>query len=91
MFNINYKNLLFPFIKYVYTSSILIHRHHYRTPWRDDQSINISTCGMGDGVRIGVQVFRKKLHTHIHLEHAKVELYLSQKKEKKKKKKYRHH
>ena len=44
---------------------------------------------MGDGLRIRVQVFRKKLHTRIRLEHAKVELYLSQKKEKKKKKKKR--
>lgn len=49
VFNINYRNLLLPFIKDVYTSSILIHRHHHRTPWRDDQSINISTCGMFGG------------------------------------------
>ena len=44
-------------------------------------SRSISVCEMW-GVRVGIQVFKRELHTHIHLDYAKVEI-LSYKKNKK--------
>jgi len=35
-------------------------------PWCDGHSTSISVCGVW-GVRARVQVSRRKLHTHIHL------------------------
>ena len=32
--------------------------------------------------KTGVQVFRRKLHSHIHLDYTRIEFYLSQKKKK---------
>ena len=46
--------------------------------WHDSHSISISMCGVWS-VRVKIQVFRKKLHTHIHLNYVRVE-FLSCKK-----------
>ena len=35
--------------------------------WCDGHFTNISACGVW-GVKVGVQVSRKELHTHIHLD-----------------------
>ena len=53
-------------------------------PWCDGHSTSISACGVW-GVRAGVQVTRRELHTYIHLNWVRVE-FLSCKKKKKKKK-----
>ena len=46
--------------------------------------LNIRTCGVWRE-KTGVQVSRRKLHLHIHLDYTRIEFYLSQKKKKKKK------
>ena len=51
-------------------------------PWCDGYSTNISACGVW-GAQAGVQVSKKELHTHIHLDQAKVEFYLVSTKKKK--------
>ena len=40
--------------------------------WCDGHSTSISACGVW-GVMIEIQVFRKKFHTHIHLDYVRVE------------------
>ena len=44
-------------------------------PWCDGYSTSISVCGVW-GAKAGVQISRRELHTHIHLDQAKVEFYL---------------
>ena len=41
-------------------------------PWCDGHFTSISACGMWE-VRAGVQVFRRELHTNIHLDQVRVE------------------
>ena len=54
----------------------------------DDHSTSISACGIwGMGVRVGVQVFRRKFYTHIHLDYTTRVKFLSCINQKKKKKK----
>ena len=48
-------------------------------PWCDGHSTDISACGVW-GVRAGVQVSKRELHTHIHLNQTRVEFYLVLKK-----------
>ena len=36
-------------------------------PWCDGHSTSINACGVW-GVRAEIQVFRRKFHTHIHLD-----------------------
>ena len=47
--------------------------------------LSIRACGVWRE-KTGVQVSRRKLHSHIHLDYTRIEFYLSQKKKKKKKK-----
>ena len=43
-------------------------------PWCDGHSTSISACGVwGVGVRAEVQVSRRELHTHIHIDYVRVE------------------
>ena len=51
--------------------------------WYGDHSISISVCGVWE-VRAGVQIFRRKLHTYIHLDYVRVEFLSYIKKEKNK-------
>ena len=48
--------------------------------WCDSHSTSISTCGVW-GARAGIQIFRRKLYTHIHLNYVRIE-FLSCKKNK---------
>ena len=41
--------------------------------WCGSHSKNINTCGVW-GVRTGVQVFMRKLHTYIHLNDVRLEI-----------------
>ena len=36
-------------------------------PWCDGHSTSISVCGVWE-VRVGVQVYRREFHTHIHID-----------------------
>ena len=46
---------------------------YHRTPWCNGHSISISVCEVW-GARAEVQVSRRKLHTHIHLDQARVKI-----------------
>ena len=46
--------------------------------------LSIRACGVWRE-KTGVQVSRRKLHSHIYLDYTRIEFYLSQKKKKKKK------
>ena len=50
--------------------------------WCDGHSTSVSVCGVW-GIRTEVQVFMRKLHTHIHLDYVKVEILSCIKKKKK--------
>ena len=52
-------------------------------PWCGSHSTSISVVGVW-GTRAGVQVSRGELHTHIHLDYARVEILFCKKKKKKK-------
>ena len=52
-------------------------------PWCGGHLTNINDCGVL-GVRVGVKVSKKELHTHIHLDYAKIEILSCKKKKKKK-------
>ena len=52
-------------------------------PWCGGHLTNINACGVL-GVRVGVQVSKKELYTHIHLDYAKIEILPCIKKIKKK-------
>ena len=47
--------------------------------WHDDHSTNINICKVGGwvGGRVGIQVLKRELHTHIHLDYTKM-IFLSQ-------------
>ena len=49
--------------------------------WCDGHSTSISACGVCEA-RVTVQVFRRELHIHIHLDYTRVEFYLVSKKKK---------
>ena len=51
-------------------------------PWCRGYSTSINTCGVW-GVRAEVQVSRRELHTHIHLNYVRVEILFCIKKKKK--------
>ena len=40
-------------------------------PWCDGHFTSISACGVW-GTRVGVQVSKRELHTHIHLDYSRV-------------------
>ena len=61
---------------------ITIHINTTIHPYCDDHFTSISACGVW-GVRAGIQVSRRELHTHIHLDYVRVEFYLVSKKKKK--------
>ena len=42
-------------------------------PWYDGHSISISACEVW-GVRVGVQVSKREIYTHIHLDYIEVEI-----------------
>ena len=48
-------------------------------PWYDGHSISISACEVW-GVRVGVQVSKREIYTHIHLDYIKVEILSKKKK-----------
>ena len=52
-------------------------------PWCSNYFININACGVL-GARFGVQVFRREIHTYIHLDYVRVEILSYIKKKKKK-------
>ena len=54
--------------------------------WRDGHFTNISSCRMWRA-RVGIQVFRRKFHTHIHLDQVRIKFLSCKKIIKKKKKK----
>ena len=56
--------LLFLFLFFKCLSLLFITTAH---PWRNDHSTSISVYGMW-GVKVKVQVSRRKFHTHIHLD-----------------------
>ena len=67
------------FPKFVYIINLLrsgLSTTHF---WCDDYSTNISICEVY-GTKAGVQVCRRELHIHIHLDYVKVEFYIVSKK-----------
>ena len=76
------RKLLVKFEKYY------VYNFFYMTtalPWCDGHSTSISVCGVW-GERVGVQVSKRELHTHIYLDYSRVEFYLVKKNKKNKKK-----
>ena len=52
---------------------ITIHINTTIHPYCDGHFTSISACGVW-GVRAGIQVSRRELHTHIHLDYVRVEI-----------------
>ena len=68
-------------------SQVSFHKQFYhRSPlaWRGDHSTSINAYGVW-GARIGIQISKRELYTHIHLDYVRIEI-LSFKNKKKKKK-----
>ena len=70
--------ILLSFIQVLYVSNLFTTAH----PQCGGHSISISTCGVWE-VRARVQVSRRELHTHIHLDQDRVEILPCIKKKKK--------